>query len=376
MYSSETGCSKDVFTEGLYMNAIHIRSCISQKVTTVSNEFLDRFLPVANGDFIKLYLYLLRHASSDRDMSLSTIADQMNCTENDVSRALKYWEKEGILVLRLTDGGELSEIAFTDASVSEPAAEAVSAPSGQEESSPAEPQAAEEEKLLSPSAITTERLDELGQRDEIRELFFIAQQYLGRPLSRTEMQHICYYYDSLHFSPDLIDYLLECCISRNHTSFHYIDKVALGWHSKGIVTVHDARKNVESYHKEYYDILKSLGIDNHHPIGEEIKLMKKWLERYQFSMDIIEEACSRTVMTAAKPSLNYADSILSRWKARGVRTIDDIRALDAEHAARSAASVRRRSVSGQSKVSRYNSFDQRKYDYTELERQLANSVNN
>lgn len=360
------------------MSSIRIEPNQTQNVTVISNDFLDRFLPSANGDFIKLYLYLLRHASSGEAMTLSSIADQMNCTETDVCRALKYWEKEGILSLRTDEEGSITGIVFVSPS-------SASYVSGADTgvpylSEPASPEAetavpAAEEVLPKPSDITTERLAELGQRDEIRELFFIAQQYLNHPLSRSEMQHICYYYDDLHFSADLIDYLLEYCIGRNHTSMHYIDKVALNWYSKGIVTVHDARKSVESYHKEYYDILKALGIDNHHPVSEEIRLMKKWLEKYHFSMDIIEEACSRTVMTASKPSLNYADSILSRWNTRGVRTLDDIKALDAEHVARSAASVRRKSAS-QSKVSRYNSFDQRKYDYNELERQLANSVNN
>lgn len=359
------------------MSTIHIEPNFTQNVTVVSNAFLDRFLPSANGDFIKLYLYLLRHASSGSDMTLTSIADQMNCTETDVFRALKYWEKEGILSLRSDDENAITGISFLepDSDPQDKTEPDFSSDAEGENTEEVISAISAEEELPKPSDITTERLAELGQRDEIRELFFIAQQYLNHPLSRTEMQHICYYYDDLHFSADLIDYLLEYCISRNHTSMHYIDKVALGWHANGIVTVHDARKSVESYHKEYYDILKALGINNHHPVGEEIKLMKKWLEKYHFSMDIIEEACTRTVMNAAKPSLNYADSILSRWNARGVKTLDDVKALDAEHVARSAASVRRKNQTS-SKVGRYNNFEQRKYDYNELERQLANSINN
>ena len=30
---------------------------------------------------------------ADKKMSLSEIADKMTCTENDVLRALRYWEK-------------------------------------------------------------------------------------------------------------------------------------------------------------------------------------------------------------------------------------------------------------------------------------------
>lgn len=366
-------------SKGNTMNTIHINSNPAQNFTMISNDFLDRFLPGTNGDFIKLYLFLLRSASSDQDMTLSSIADYMNCTENDVYRALKYWEREEVLSLKINRRGQIEEIAFSEIKPFVPSS-ADEEPEltllNQTASADAPSGSIEEADLPKPSDITTDRLAELGQRDEIRELFFIAQQYLSRPLTRTEMQHICYYYDDLHFSPDLIDYLLEYCISRNHTSIHYVDKVAYNWHAKGIVSVHDARKNVESYHKEYYDILKSLGIDNHHPVGDEIRLMKKWLERYKFPMEIIQEACSRTVMTASKPSLKYADSILSRWNSRGVKTLADIEALDTEHAARSAVSSRKRPAAGQSRIANYNNFDQRSYDYDELERQLANSVNN
>lgn len=370
------------------MEHIRIKSCFSQDVTVVSNDFLDRFLPNANGDFVKIYLYLLRSASTENDaLTLCSIADRMNCTENDVNRALRYWEKEGILRLMKNDRGEIGEIAFTSfcapgfspdnpsGPVSDRAhhPEPVSPKQNQQEEKQEKKEAAP---LPKPSDITTERLAELGQRDEIRELFFIAQQYLNHPLSRAEMQHICYYYDNLHMSPDLVDYLLQYCISRGHSSFHYIDKVAFGWNEEGIVSVHSARKSVESYHKEYYDILKALGVDNHHPVAEEIKLMKKWLERYHFPLEIIREACTRTVMTATKPSLRYADSILSRWHTRGVKTLDDIKQLDAEHETRSAAAAARPAKGGAGSRNSFQNFSPSDLDYDELEQLMADSDNN
>lgn len=95
------------------MNKIRVRTCMSQDVTVLSNDFLDRFLPKANGDFIKIYLYFLRSASApDAALSLCSAADRLNCTENDILRALRYWEKEQVLNLALTESGELREISF------------------------------------------------------------------------------------------------------------------------------------------------------------------------------------------------------------------------------------------------------------------------
>lgn len=390
------------------MSSIRIRTCLSQDVTVISNAFLDRFLPRANGDFIKVYLYLLRTAGTgEHRITLCSVADRLECTENDVRRALKYWEKEQILTLTRDASGEVREIAFvscvpSESSDPETAGNADQAEndfpeeiSGEELSEDRVPsislivtkddlapvQEPEAAAAPSPKDITTARLAELGTQDEVRELFFIAQQYLGKPLTRGEMQHICFYYDELHFSADLIDYLLEYCIGHNHKSFRYIDKVALNWQEQGISTVHDARIAVGSYHKEYYDILRYLGINNHHPVEGEIRIMKKWIETYRFPMDIIKEACERTVLGASKPTLHYADSILTRWYQSGVKTLDDIARLDREHTieranakAQKAQSRPRRTVSGA--ANGYSDYGEHAYDYDSLERQLANSSNN
>lgn len=332
------------------MDTIRIRSCFAQDVTVISNAFLDRFLPEANGDFLKIYLYLLRTSGKKEGaFSLCGIADRMNCTENDVLRALRYWEKEGVLQITRDSDDAVSEIVFTSYCDKETAEDAPSP-------------------VSKSSEITSERLAELGQKEDIRELFFIAQQYLGKPLSRSEMQKLCFFYDGLRFSPDLIDYLIDYCVSHGHTSFHYIEKVALNWKDQGITTVRDARKSAESYHREYYDILKALGINNHHPVEAETRVMKKWIEKYEFPMEIITEACTRTVMNAAKPTLGYVDGILSKWYAKNVRTRDDIAKLDEEHAR--AASREKAASAPKAKSGSFNNFEQRDYDYSSLESQL------
>ena len=63
--------------------------------TLVSNEFIDRYLAEANGEYVKVYLYLLRH--KDEPMSPGKIADGLNHTEADIRRALAYWEKLGVI---------------------------------------------------------------------------------------------------------------------------------------------------------------------------------------------------------------------------------------------------------------------------------------
>ena len=75
------------------------------------------------------------------------------------------------------------------------------------------------------------------QNESIAELFFIAERYLGRTLSATDINTLLDFYDVLGFSTELIVYLIESCVSNNHTSIRYIEKVALGWADQHITTV-------------------------------------------------------------------------------------------------------------------------------------------
>ncbi len=80
--------------------------------TLISNYFLDVCMPQANGEFVKVYLYLSTkcHRRFRFPLELSSIADIFNCTENDVLRALKYWHKSGVLDLKLDEQGNLNSV--------------------------------------------------------------------------------------------------------------------------------------------------------------------------------------------------------------------------------------------------------------------------
>ena len=83
-------------------------------VTVVKNAFIDQYMPQANGEFVKVYLYLLRCANTGRDLSLSSIADALEHTDKDIQRALSYWEKQDLIHIKATPGGVIHSITFSD----------------------------------------------------------------------------------------------------------------------------------------------------------------------------------------------------------------------------------------------------------------------
>lgn len=66
--------------------------------TLVPNQFIDYYMAQANGECVKVYLYLLRHPHVlEQEDMVRIIADALCNMESDVRRALEYWKKQGVL---------------------------------------------------------------------------------------------------------------------------------------------------------------------------------------------------------------------------------------------------------------------------------------
>lgn len=375
-------------SERYFMAMITLQNSSMTEITILSNTFIDNYMPEANGEFVKVYIYLLRSLSNAPvSFSLEQMADRLLCTERDILRALKYWAKQELLVLDFTDSDKLCGIALlspdkhtenassvsasveTVSTVEQPAIQAASAPSAAVEPSVPTGKASSDKK----QELTPERIRELKQNEEIIQILYIAEQYLGKTLSPTESQKLLFFYDGLGLSADLIEYLLEYCVSHNHKSIRYIEKVAIAWAEEDITTVEQAKRSNSRYNKEYFTILKALGITNRNPVETEITLMDTWLKTYCFSMEIIQEACNRTVLQTGQASFQYTDKILEGWKKKEVKTLDDIRSLDDEHQKRrQSKKAASRKPAAPASNNRFNNFEQREYDFSEYEKHLLN----
>lgn len=91
------------------MSLISLQNSSELEVTILSNRFIDNFMPRANGEFVKVYIYLLRMVSAALLLSAWSIwQTAFSGTERDISRALKYWEGEKLIALTYTADQKLS----------------------------------------------------------------------------------------------------------------------------------------------------------------------------------------------------------------------------------------------------------------------------
>ncbi|MCC8025804.1 MAG: DnaD domain protein [Clostridium sp.] len=361
----------------------------SVPVTAVANEFIDQYMAGANGEYVKVYLFILRH--QDVRLTVDMIADGLNHTESDVRRALSYWQRLGVIsekpgeerdcersakerpgqgpardrsrepedgngIAKTAAGDRTGEAAAQDAPLGNvtgrsqmgerslelwPPEPAGGHRASRQEMAAAGGQAAleaGERKELSEappkkSAYSQEAVNRLAQDEEFSQLLYIAQKYMNRVFTPRDCQVFAYLYEDLGMKGELLEYLVEYCVQNGHSSVRYIEAVALNWHEKGLRTVREAKAYSSSYNQDSFAVMKAFGLNNRKPGLPEQKLMDKWFKEYGFSRELVLEACSRTITAIHNPSFQYADKILSDWKAAGVKGMADVEALDAKRTA-------------------------------------------
>ena len=383
------------------MTAINISSDIATSFTTVSDIFIDQYMPKANGEFVKVYLYLLRATGSGAGIAtISEIADHFSNTEADIVRALNYWASEGILQVQTGADGQIAGINLCSLAVSgmqnnlqsnvvNNAVQNISGADSQVQDSVVEKLKNQAADKAAPSQkeYTLDEIKEFRKNPDISELFFIIETYLKHTLSSTDTNMVLYWLDELHFSTDLVEYLVEYCITKGHSSLRYMNKVALGWADAGIKTVDQAKDDAAAHSQIYYSVMKALGITGRNLVDSEMSLINKWVGEYGFDIELVKAACSKTISAIQKPSFEYTDSILTNWRKKDVHTLKDVEVLDANFAKANKASANGSSqgtnaANGSTKAksnnsnskNKFNNFNQRNNDYDKLEKLFLNST--
>ena len=258
---------------------IQFQEGIKAEITCVPNAFIDEYLAEASGEYVRVYLYLLRHLREN--LKIHSIADALNLTDYDIKRAIFYWEKRGIFKegtakaveeeIRFEEAARLSEEVlnrkqannFTKLSFfAEKNQKNLSIP--EKNSLPTEsklpltentlPLAEKNSPLAEQNVSYTQRnllpIEEKKQEineEEFEGILYVAQYLLPGGVSRSHIQKFEFMVEYLGMSSELIEFLLDYCASIDKTSPRYIESVALDWHEKRIQTVKQAKSLIEQF---------------------------------------------------------------------------------------------------------------------------------
>lgn len=360
-------------------------------VVMVPGSFIDIHMPSANGEYVKIYLYLLRALNHPNiPVTVSHMADLFDLTEKDVIRALSHWEQLGLLRLSFTSDRTLTDITMIDDSrigdsLAAPKPSAAASGAVRPSSAPKEavpgtepadscplPSAGKEPVLASPASpkqagISERDLSSLSGDNAFTELLFLAQAYLKKTFRPTDCDILGYWYLQFNRSYEIIEYLLEYCVEQGNSSLKYLEAVALNWHSMGFSSIDQIKDYAAVRTKATYAVMKSFGLSDRVPGTKEAAFIQKWLNTYGFSQEMIVLACDKTITATHNPSFEYADRILTSWNKSGVRSPEDVEKYDLEHQLKANKKKAEAAAAKTAKPSnQFHNFEQRTTDYDQL----------
>ena len=255
---------------------------------------------------------LLLIASSDKFKEgkyVSALMDELNATESDIENSISFWRGTGILVL---DGEESpKEVKLT-----------------KKETVIETPKRAKVSEL---PQYTTKELNALLEKNQyVVGLIDECQNILGKLFTASDIKVIMGLVDYLGLDNDYILVLMHHCARKEIKSMRYIEKMAVSCLDEGFTEAsvlqeelyaREERKAIEGRIKSVF------GIGARKLTSKEQKQVDRWTNEFKYDVEIIEKAYDITVGATSKPSIHYANAILEKWYAEGVRTLPNLEAL-------------------------------------------------
>ena len=375
------------------MKTITISTENSETYSSISNFFIDYYMTEANGEFVKVYLYLVRLLSNNTPVSVASIADHFNLTENDICRAIKYWISRDVLKLNYDGAGNLSgivllpltppgkELKLPVDAVSILRADRPKPSSGQEQAKVTSIEAYTEDihsdaaELTAPAKprFTKSYLEAKLQDDDLSNIMYQVETLFAKSLSPSDTNTILYIYDTLNFDVDLFEYLIEYCVTMGKRNCRYMEAVAIAWYKDGIKTKQEARTRCTATNGIAKLVFKALCIRRSIPTNIELAYINTWSTDYGFSPELIRLACEKAI--AQKPdsaNFSYVNGILENWNRANVRSVEDVEKLDREFMSKQS-----KAKSTPANVSSFNNFKQTRMDdaLDEMEQLFIKEVN-
>ncbi|KXG73909.1 hypothetical protein AN619_28310 [Thermotalea metallivorans] len=322
--------------------------------TPIENIFINDFMPMANGTYVKVYLLGYKYAY-DKDTSLSvdhhTIAKHLNIPLSDVLDAWDFWEKKGIIKKHAADPEDKSQFAVEFLSLKQLYIHNHFQSTSNENT-------AKSSYTCSPADLI-----EANKVPEIKEMFYHINQLIRRSLVPNEMMEILEWIYNYNMDPDLIIQAFMYCVQqKNIKNVKYVGAVIRNWYDHGITNgqkLEEYLSKTDERYMQYSKIFKALGFRFREPSEAERKAMDTWLDEWGFSMELILKACENSKKTS-NPNINYIHGILADWKNNNVRSVEDI--PEQRSGEKSPAKKQSRRA-----TNRFHNFEQPPFEYTNEE---------
>ncbi len=305
--------------------------------TQIPDIFFSEYLSSANGDFIKVYLYLLFLSKYDKDIKINDLSKKLGLSLNTIQDAIKYWEEQEVLTKK-SNGYILNNL-----------------------------QEIELYKLYKPkSSLSAEQVQKSAESQKrANAIEYINNKYFSGLMPTTWYPDIELWFKKYSFDEEVMIALFSYCFDKSALHRNYIKAVADAWSKNNIKTYNDLEsyyEKQEKINKIANSISKKLGL-NRGLTQYEFAYIEKWNIDYNYPLEVIEIALKKTT-SKANPNFDYLDKLLTDWHDRNLKTVDEIQKYLAD------LKQKNKNIKELEKTTNYQKYDQR--TYTNLNELYAN----
>lgn len=331
--------------------------------TSIENIFINDFMPMADGTYVKVYLLGYKYAKDkDANICLSNeiISKHLNIPLTDVLRAWDFWHEKGIIKKSPKENGNEYDYEVEFLNLKQLYIKNNYRPISLKENARENPNSS------ATYSCSVEDLIEANKIPSIHEMFDSIDYIVRRPLVPNEKRKVLEWIYNYNMNPDVVVKAFFYSVEKKgKKNINYIEGIIRNWYDMNITNAEAVQEHFKSKDEKFYRyerILKSLGINMAFPSEAQIKVIDKWFNDWKFTLEVVLKACEDGTKKTTNPNLNYIDGILSSWYEKGIKGLDEIVEKDKT---KSSDKVNAPSSNKRNPVkTRFHNFEQRTAKYT------------
>lgn len=275
---------------------------------------VDQYLKLATPSQLKVLLYLLRHQCTE--INTEQIAKALSMNQELIEEAVMFWEQTELFSSSAAPSSERTS-AETPAAVTEPKTE--------QPQTVAIVQRSSSEVTLTPSEIA----GELRKNDGLMELFRMAEELTGEPLTHMQQRSLLWLYQYLSIPGDIILTVMSYCRSINKPAISYYEKMLSSWWNKGICSLQQINEEIvkDQTKRSYYGFMTRTLDMKRPPTPKQKEFFDRW-QTLGLTDELMRYAYEKTYEQTGKLSLEYMEAIVTKWASAGYKTREDVDTYD------------------------------------------------
>lgn len=268
---------------------------LANNSTAVDNIFINNYLPYADSNFVKVYLYGLYKCqdSNSRDNTIENFANELNLSQEDIEKAFEYWQEQGLVQILNVIPFEVRYLPISDV-------------------------------LNNTKKYNAKKYESFNAQ---------AQEILcGRMITPNEYRE---YYDIIerfHVEKEALLMIINYCVNikGNNVGYAYITTIAKDWANQKITTAKQVEERLIEFENlrtgmEY--LLKLMGAKRL-PNIEERTLYQKWVQE-GFDDEVLTYVAKK-MKSKNKPSFQAMDILLDKYFAQKLFSTNEIELFEEE----------------------------------------------